>query len=140
MNQELILWIFGFIITGACGGLLGLAKAGWSINDGIQEWQSAMLARVVRLETTISMFNEKAAAILHSPHTPELDALLEKLAMSYKQNLDMPESDWLELLLRTEEIENDLTLPKGERFLAAMTATTCRLRLGLTGESAGDTL
>jgi hypothetical protein len=121
MNQEAILWIFGTIIT--IGTIITGAMAGAVLN---------LKERVVRIETTFSLFNEKAATILHSPHTPELDAALEELLASYDKNRDMTQEQWTNLLRLVEQIENDKELAKGERLIAAMVSTTCRVKLGMT--------
>lgn len=121
MNQEAVLWIFGTIIT-LCTLVIGKLLA--SVDN--------LTGRVIRIETTFSLFNEKAANILHSPHTPELDLALEKLVVAYQKNHDLKMEEWRELLRLVELIENDRELLHGERLIAAMISTTCRVKLETT--------
>lgn len=89
-----------------------------------------LVQRITRVETIISMWNTKFAEILHSPHTPELDALLEKLVKSYRdKHFDLTMAEWTELQKMTCELENDTTLAKGERMLAGMVNATCEHKL-----------
>lgn len=121
MNQEAVLWIFGTIIT-LCTLVIGKLLA--SVDN--------LTGRVIRIETAFSLFNEKAANILHSPHTPELDLALEKLVVAYQKNHDLKMEEWRELLRLVELIENDRELLHGERLIAAMISTTCRVKLEMT--------
>ncbi|MDE2105072.1 MAG: hypothetical protein KGL39_47980 [Patescibacteria group bacterium] len=73
--------------------------------------------RISRLETLVDIWTEKAAKILHSPHTPELDAVLDKLLTA-----TMEHADWKKLADLCGEIENDSERPKEERALAAALA------------------
>jgi hypothetical protein len=86
-----------------------------------------MLAqRITRLETFFEVFGRKAAQILHSPHTPELDNYLEK----YIANT-MSDGDWIELMKLCDALEICLLKPKEERVLAAIISIHCRKKLGL---------
>ena len=86
-----------------------------------------MLAqRITRLETFFEILGKKAAQVLHSPHTPELDRYLEK----YIAN-QMESDDWHKLLALVEEIEHNLENQKAERALAGFIGVHCRKRLGL---------
>lgn len=140
MNQEATLWIFGTIITLGSGYLVGLTafivKNIFDIKDSINESDK----RIVRIETTFSLYNEKAANILHSPHTPELDSALGQLLKCYNENRDMTQDQWANLLHLVEQIENDRDVAKGERMLAAMVSTTCRVKLGMTPDGYRKTL
>jgi hypothetical protein len=129
MNQEAILWIFGILITVVTAVLGKLCTA---VID--------LKVRTVRIETTFSLYNEKAANILHSPHTPELDSALEQLLKCYNENRDMTQDQWANLLRLVEQIENDREIAKGERMLAAMVSTTCRVKLGMTPDGYRKTL
>lgn len=132
MNQEAILWIFGTLITLGSMYLAGLSGYVLKTTGDLRQSIYDATTRVVRIETTFSLFNEKAASILHSPHTPELDSALEKLMESYEKNSDMSQPEWANLLRLTEQIEHDRELSKGERLIAAMVSTTCRVKLGMT--------
>jgi hypothetical protein len=129
MNQEAVLWIFGILITVVTAVLGFLCTA---VID--------LKVRIVRIETTFSLYNEKAANILHSPHTPELDVALEQLLKCYNENRDMTQDQWVNLLRLVEQIENDREIAKGERMLAAMVSTTCRVKLGMTPDGYRKTL
>jgi hypothetical protein len=86
----------------------------------------ALAQRITRLETFFEVLGRKAAQVLHSPHTPELDHYLEKYISG-----KMDDSDWLKLLQLVEVIEVDLKNPKAERALAGFISVHCRKRLGL---------
>lgn len=119
MTQEVAMWIFGFVIV-AMGTII---SAGVAI-------VFSMSQRLTRVETLVGAWNTKAAEILHSPHTPELDALLEKFVLSYKkQHYDLTDIEWFELLNKTSDIEKDMTLSKGERLLAGFINATCEHKL-----------
>lgn len=106
MNQEAILWLLGIVQT-----VMLLA-----ISAGVA-WLLVIVQRLTKVETILAMFAERAAAILHSPHTPELDELLEKYC---DREYELSEPEWRKLLFMTGEIDKDMTLPKEERVLAAI--------------------
>jgi len=115
MSETTILWIFGAFITVLTLVLAGLGGLGFSLAQ-----------RVTRLEAVLSLYSDKAAAILHSPHTPEMDALLEKFREEYiarQQELSL--KDWERLAALTDEIWRDTSIPKGERNLAAWLNAIC---------------
>lgn len=109
--EPTILWIIGQGILLAGGGVTAYVL---------------LVQRVTRLETLFEIFGRKAAQILHSPHTPELDHYLEKYL-----NNNMSEEDWKKLLVLVELLENDVNKPREERGLAAIISVHCRKRLRL---------
>ena len=65
MNEQFATWL--------------LAIAGWlSLLAGLVVSYVALVQRITRLETFFEVLGKKAANILHSPHTPELDFFIEK--------------------------------------------------------------
>jgi hypothetical protein len=72
--------------------------------------------RLSRVEVVIALLSEKAAKILHSPHTPELDSYIEKDEAGLLTKDDVPR--YVELLT---EIENNRDEPKGNRLAAVLT-------------------
>ena len=88
--------------------------------------RSAFVQRITRLETFFEVLGKKAANILHSPHTPELDSFIEK----YVSDKMLPD-DWQHLLRLVDDVEGNLDRPKEERALAAMVAAACRKKLNL---------
>lgn len=97
---------FVFWILGSSVGILSAGVGGY-IN---------LVQRVTRVEAVLALFGEKAAKILHSPHTPELDSLLEKYI---SRNYELSFEEWQRLLLFCETIENDKSGGTEERALAA---------------------
>lgn len=75
-----------------------------------------MAVRVTRLETILSMAGEKAARILHSPHTPELDRLLEHY---WDHHYDLSTAEWKRLAEICGEIERNMGEDPEKRALAA---------------------
>ncbi len=77
----------------------------------------SLVQRIVKLETVLALLGEKAAKILHSPHTPELDALLEKYLDRY---YELSYEEWQRLIHMCQEIEDDNKQSKECRALAAI--------------------
>lgn len=75
-----------------------------------------MSGRVIRLETILSMAGEKAARILHSPHTPELDLLLEHY---WDRHYELSDGEWKRLAEICGEIEGNAEADPEKRALAA---------------------
>lgn len=111
MNQELILWVLAQTFVYAGVVVLGYIK---------------LTTRITRLETIMEILGDKAAKILHSPHTPDLDRLLEKYCDKYYL---LTVAEWQELLTRCDEIENNLANPKDQRALAAIVGAMCHHKL-----------
>lgn len=72
----------------------------------------------IQFHTLVALLGDKFAKILHSPHTPELDALLEKVNPYSK----MSPEDTSNLIRMLRDIENNVggVRPKEERTLAAV--------------------
>ena len=104
MTETVQIWLF----AGAFGAIVALAG-----------WMSSMKVSLAKQETTlnvlINMLGKRAAGILHSPHTPELDVLIEKFRGDNITGVEMQE--FCDRLLI---IEADVTLTKGERLLATL--------------------
>lgn len=96
-------------------------------------WAMAFSQRVVRMEVVIELLSDKAARILHSPHTPELDAFIERLQKDTLQRADV--NDFVEALLR---VENDAAEPKGNRLAAVLTHIKVCRRFNLPIPSIDD--
>lgn len=107
MDKDYILWLLGVLVLCFGGGLAGFLR----LNDRI----ATVIERVVKMEVIISLLGETAAKVLHSPHTPELDALLEKYCDRYYE-LSNPE--WTRLLEICTMIESNPKISKQERALA----------------------
>ena len=114
----LFLLIFGAV--GAC------IAAGTTVAFLISNRVTALEVALKFWTQEMEMFSKKAMAMLHSPHTPELDRLIEK---DQANNLD--EADWKRLLEMATEEEKNLSNPKFERALAAFVSIECRKRLKL---------
>ena len=84
--------------------------------------------RVAGIESVITLILNKAVRLMHSPHTPEIDALVEKF--QYREG-DMTSGDWMRLLQLCSEIEKNTKNPKTERAIAMCVVVGCRKRLGL---------
>ena len=90
--------------------------------------------RLTTLETKIEVFwssmGKAAANILHSPHRPELDGLLERY-----QDGQLGREDLTRLVIWLTEIEGDKSgeYNHGERFAAATLRTTIIHRYDLRG-------
>lgn len=116
MEKDIILWIFGILIavnsTVICGGTVAYILT---------------VQRLTKLETTLEFLGYNAAKALHSPHTPELDYLLEQYARSYEEkSYDLPYEDWDKLRKMCDEIVDDKTLAAGYRATAAIVSALCK--------------
>lgn len=107
MNTDVTLFIAGQAVV-----ILGI---------GIGAYTS-IVQRVTKLEAIVSLLGDKAAKILHSPHTPELDALIEKHILDKLDNKDLDR--FLQML---HDVENDLEEPKAARLAAVLARiSVCR--------------
>ena len=104
-----------------------------SFLGGAVIWAMAFSQRVARMEVVIELLSDKAARILHSPHTPELDAFIERLQKDTLQSADVPE--FIEALLK---VENDKAEPKGNRLAAVLTHIKVCRRFNLPIPSIDD--
>lgn len=101
-----------------------LGQAVFILGIGIGAYVS-VVQRVTKLEAIVSLLGEKAAKILHSPHTPELDALIEK---HITEKLDSSEID--RFLVMLTEVENDPEEPKAARLAAVLARISVCRRYG----------
>lgn len=87
---------------------------------------SEIKERLIVIETTINLMGLNAAKSLHSPHTPELDTLLEKyIDREYELTVD----EWDALLHTCETIMEDKIESHGYRVNAAFLAAICHHKL-----------
>ena len=75
---------------------------------------STMDGRLIRIETTFDLMGHKMMGAFHSPHSPEIDAYLEKW-----QAKVITESEIQALKTLCEQIEADPSKPREERAMAA---------------------
>lgn len=120
MDKEVFLWLFGFVITGLIGLFVFLVKSHFAVEN-----------RLTKVETFLQMFSETAAKVLHSPHTPDLDRLLEKYM---DRNYELSNDEWGELRNICEEVENDANESKGSQAMAGWMKNVARHKLALPPE------
>src|SRR5580700_3701477 len=118
MDKDIIMWVIGGLVAFAWGAIKYL-------NDQLRDTRksiSRLQEQVATLETKMAPFWElmgsKLSKILHSPHTPALDRLLEKFDA---KNITEPELCELVTMLR--QIQDDRENPMGTRTTAAMLET-----------------
>jgi hypothetical protein len=124
MNEQAILWFLGQLIVIIGSGVIAYINVILKLNDHstmASNRHYTLDARVVKLETLLTMFGKKAANILHSPHTPELDTLLEKYV---KRHYELTYEEWKRLKQLCEEVIKEPHI-KGDKvvfaaFLAAV--------------------
>lgn len=113
MNETILLWALGLVVA-AIGAMSAVIYSQGS--------------RITKIETIMGfwmdLIGQKAAKILHSPHTPELDHFLKKMI---ENTLDV--NDTITLVKLVDALEADTTKPKEERALAAMVGAACHSRL-----------
>jgi hypothetical protein len=115
MTAEMILQILQWAI-GAAFACIG---AGFIILFNLVQ-------RVARIEALVEAFGVNAAKVLHSPHTPELDKLLEKYI---DRNYELSVEEWEQLHAMCDRIVHDTKLPKQERMLAGFVAALAKHKL-----------
>lgn len=119
MDKDIVLWIFGIMVTAnstaICAGVVGYIS---------------IVQRLTKMETTLALMGFNAAKALHSPHTPELDSLLEKYMKDYEdKNYDLPYEDWVKLKKICDEILEDRELAAGYRAAAGIVQALCTHKL-----------
>lgn len=104
MNQEVAMWLGGFLILGAYG-LAGAAfKLALSAYRHIADKTESHSDRIIRLETFAEIQGRDLARRLHSPHSPVLDRLLEKY---YDRHYELSTKEWQELLEECQKAIKD---------------------------------
>lgn len=124
--QALLNVAFGVILASLIGFGTWLVKSRSDIADKATENHHSLDRRLTKIETLIEVWGTKAASILHSPHTPELDALLEKYA---DRHYELTMAEWRRLLDLCEEIERDTTIERERRSLAGWLAMVAHHKL-----------
>jgi hypothetical protein len=104
MNEYTLIWLF----AAAFAGIVALAA-------GVTLLKIQMTALQTTQDTLIKLLGSKAAFLSHSPHTPELDLLIDKFR---DDNINPTERQKLSGMLT--DIERNQTLPKTERLLASL--------------------
>lgn len=125
MEKDLLIWIFSGMFICVAGGLTAYLTMIGKVNEMAEKFANQVLGvdkRLLRVETLFEMWGEKAAKFLHSPHTPKLDALLEKY---YDKHYNLTPEEWTELYDMCREIEENTELPREERSLAGFISMMC---------------
>ena len=121
MNElEIALFV---IIIGATGTCI---VAGTTVAFLISNRVTALETEFKFWSAVMERITKTAIQVMHSPHTPELDSLIEKY-----QKGGMSDNDWRSMLRLVEGEERNLNNPRFERALASFVAIHCRKRLGL---------
>lgn len=115
MNQELICWLLGIMIT----LLAAFAGAGITAYIGIVQ-------RMTRIETTIELLGVNAAKALHCPTTPDMDVLLEKY---YERNYELTNEEWQTVLNYYQAVLDDMSQPRALRVAAGQLVAVCHHKL-----------
>lgn len=126
MNQELITWIFGILITGGAGALVTVLKLHLGESRRQSDNNNAVDKRLVKMETLMEILMKSSAMSLHSPHTREYDELAKKY---YHGELD--NTDWkrfYELCIDAEKAENNSS---EKRAMSYTLACLCAQKLGI---------
>ncbi len=125
--SDLALLLLGCFVTFLFAALL--TATGWLIKT-VLDMKQDFNTRLVKIETINSLYSERVATVLHSPHTPEMDMLLEKFRDEYvRRGYELTFDEWQKLAELTEQIVNDELLGKGERQLAAWINAVCAHKL-----------
>jgi hypothetical protein len=122
MPEFLSLLLSGLAVAASGGALAFVVNVAGRLATVEAKLVSGLPERLTKLETVISMMGESAARALHSPHTPELDALLDKYI---DNNYELSPAEWGELRQLCVLIEDDKTLARQERMLAGTVKAMC---------------
>lgn len=101
MSEAIQLWLFGGFTA-----WMAFVTAMWQLHA----------IKLARIELTLKVFLKGAAKIMHSPHTPQLDALLEAYM---SQNGELTLAQWAEVQKLCQEIVDDSNDRDERRTLAA---------------------
>lgn len=107
-------------IVGALIALAGFGRGHYTSREF-----SACVTRVAVLENSFRFMEPIFAKILHSPHRPELDRLLEKRQVGIPLTSD-EQSEYVKMLL---ELAHDDELDAGEKAIAALLASISQAQL-----------
>ena len=126
MSEYIQIWLF----AGAFGLSGGLCIAVAALRNQMAVLQATQ-------DTLIKFLGQKAAFLLHSPHTLELDALIDKFRGQTITDAELQE--FINMLLI---IESDTAVPKGERLLATLVLLAIETidKKGLKGFNVGDSI
>ncbi len=118
MDSDVLKWALGTLLA-----IVGTAAPFFARMRGVE-------TRVAQLETKVDLFwksvADRAASLLHSPHTPVLDRLLERYQ---RQEISTDELQRLIVMLR--DIEVDATIDSGLRFAASVMLSAIEQRYEL---------
>lgn len=122
MEKDVIMWIVGSLEA------IMLPAIGWLITSHIGMLQSiaTLQADARSVKELIEMVGIKVAMRLHSPHTPEYDALAEKFE---KNNGVLDPKDWDRMRQLCSDLESDETEPGEKRAMASVMEAVARHKL-----------
>lgn len=116
-EKELIKWGMGILGTLLVSAIVAVFK-----------WGQAVGTRITRIEAVLSLWSESMARVLHSPHTPELDKLLEKYL---NRHYELSNDEWTRLRELCNEIEANKDEGKESRALAGFLAVVAEHKLAM---------
>lgn len=111
MELTIQLWILGLLIAWLVA-LTGM-------------WQYHAI-QSTKIKAALLSFSKDAAKILHSPHTPELDKLLEKY---YDFHYELSWAEWQSLEKICGAMVDNESEPKQQRLIAAFLRAVCQHKL-----------
>lgn len=104
MNETVLLWLLGGLVTGGVGWMSCLSWNAYQTN-----------LRMTRMETVLLSISKKAAMLLHDTHDKhELDAILDNYALHH----DLSDQEWDKLLNKCRDIVEKKNVPPLEQLLA----------------------
>jgi len=106
------------------GGVFAVTWAAIAVGFGLDIRNAQNIAEMrIQFQTLVNLLGEKIARVLHSPHSPILDKLLEKF---YGNGLS--KAEYNELMTILHDIQNNISTvrPKEERLMAAMLEITLK--------------
>lgn len=104
MNETVLLWVLGGLVTGGVGWMTCLSWNAYQTN-----------LRMTRMETVLLAISKKAAMLLHDDMDKhEIDNLLDKYASFH----DLEDDEWERLLAKCKDITENKNVPPLEQLLA----------------------
>lgn len=111
MELTIQLWILGLLVS-------------WLVAlTGMWQYHAIQGAKI---KAALLSFSKDAAKILHSPHTPELDKLLEKY---YDRYYELNFDEWKSLETICARMVDSESEPKQQRLIAAFLRAVCQHKL-----------
>lgn len=124
--NHIVPWLLGILTI----GFISLIRFGFSIKSEIANVSKDVAVNTTDVQWLIRAMGNTAGRTLHSPHTPELDHLIEKFE---REELLWPEVAKFATMLKTIETSPDA--PKGDKLAAGILLMSLEKTYGIIAKN-----